>query len=752
MKPTDILPDAPDNAVIPPPDDGDGVWRTVNLTEWEYRRITELLGREPNALELELFGVMWSEHCSYKNSRALLRRLPTAGERVVQGPGENAGAIRVGRRTIVFKIESHNHPSFVSPYHGAATGVGGILRDVFTMGARPVAVLASLRFGPQDAPRQRELLDGVRRGIRDYARGMGVPEVGAEIRFDDSYTNNCLVNAMAIGVAEGPLARGSAAGPGNPVLVFGRPTGRDGVRSASFASRELGAPATAREAADRLPTVPVIPEGDPDAGRRLMEATLELLRTGAVVGLQDMGAAGFTSSACEMAARAGTGIDIDVRRAPKADDGVGPLEVMLSETQERMLAVVRAGREREVTDVLDKHGLTYGFCGVVTDDGMMRVRDGDAVLAEVPAALLADEAPCYVRPLAPPERNGDGADDMPEPEDYGAVLEALLRSATVVWAPRPGAAVVDLRAWPSPAHDAEDEAAVAVTVYGNGRHVFLDPYTGTQGCVAAAARRVAAAGAQPAAITNGLNFGSPQRPHVYWQLERCLAGMADACRALNTPVTGGNASLFNETDGRAVQPTPIIGMVGVLESADKALPAGFQRAGNVVLLLGETKDELGGSEYAAVWHGAVAGWPPRVDLEAEKRLHGLMRRLAELGLPAAAHAVTDGGLAVALAEMAMAAAPGAAGCHAVVGADTGDGARALPPAAALFSESHGRIVVEAPVHAAGTIAELAAAASVPCRILGRVVDGEVRIHDGADRVLLARSTSALTAARKEASA
>lgn len=809
MKPADILPDAPDNAVVPPSDDEQGVWSDVGLSAWEYRRIVDRLGREPNGLELEMFGVMWSEHCSYKNTRALLRRLPTAGERVVQGPGENAGAVRVGRRTVVFKIESHNHPSFVEPYHGAATGVGGILRDIFTMGARPVAVLESLRFGRPGAPRQQELLEGVRAGVRDYADGAGVPAVASEIRFDDSYESNCLVNAMAVGVADGPLAKGLAEGPGNPVLVFGRPTGRDGVRSASFASKELDASVTAAAEGQEGPAaaseagaaaVPTIPQGDPEAGRRLMEATLELLRSGAVAGMQDMGAAGFTSSACEMAARAGTGIEIDVSRVPKADDTIEPFEVMLSETQERMLAVVRAGREAEVTAVLDKYGLTYGFCGVVTDDGMVRVRDGQAVLAEVPARLLADDAPCYVRPMAKPE--GPGAmGGLPEPDDYGAVLDALLRSPTVVYGPGPGAAVVDLAGGKpsgkagSRDRGAGDETAVAVTTYGNGRHVFLDPYIGTQGCVAAAARRVAAAGARPVAVTNGLNFGSPEKPHIYWQLERSLTGMAVACRGLGTPVTGGNVSLFNETDGRPVQPTPIIGMVGVLASAERALPAGFQRAGHVVLLLGSTRAELGGSEYAAVWHGVVAGPPPKPDLASEKLLYDLMQRLTDHGLLAAAHAVADGGLAVALAEMCIHAAPGAGGCHVSVPAAAQPGGRARrgaanghssgtgrevpagrspggraepngsgsrldgrddgetwPPSVALFSESHGRIVVEAPVHAAQTVSELAAATGVPCRILGRVADGELRIVDAAGRLLILRSTAALAAARKEAPA
>lgn len=767
-----ILPDAPEGAVVPPASDRPGVWHEVGLTAYEHERIVALLGREPNALELELFGVMWSEHCSYKSSKALLRRLPTSGERVLQGPGENAGAIRVGQHTVVFKIESHNSPSAVAPYDGAATGVGGVLRDIFTMGARPVAVLDSLRFGPPDEPRQQQLLDEATAGIADYAAGMGLQSAASELRWDASYRHNPLVNAMAVGVTQGKLYKGVAGGPGNRLLVFGRPTGRDGVRSASFSSQALpGEAAPAASAAGSLAGTPVVPAGDPAMGKRVMEATLELLAQGVIVGMQDMGAAGFTSTTCEMAAKAGTGVVVDVSRVHKVDDSIQPFEVMLSETQERMLAVVEAGQEQAVAAVLEAHGVPYSFCGEVTGDGVVRVLDGHQELAAVPASYLAAEAPVYVWPL--PEADaalaasagaGDGAGDgvgdgvgdhadrpaapTGATTNMGAALRQLLRSPDLAdvsglrrrygadEAGTPRAGIIDLGG-------SGPETALALCVYGNGRQVALDAYRGTQACVAVAARRVAAAGARPVAITNGLNYGSPERPHVYQQLERSITGMADACRALGTPVTGGNVSLFNEKGGQVIYPTPMIGMVGVLSSAAAALPHGFHRSGNAVVLLGATGPGLAGSTFEHVLGGAGAeGSLPPIDLEHERRLHALALQLAASGLTTSATAVDEGGLAVALAQMCFAAAEGAAGCHVAVGDAS--------PSQELFGESHGRMLLEVEPAALNAVLAAAEASGVPARRLGTVAEATLRI-DGADGVpLVSENVAELQAAWREA--
>jgi len=744
LKAQHILPDAPPNAVVATPDDTPGVWRDVGLSAYEYRLITELLGREPNPLELELFGVMWSEPCSYKSSQALLRRLPTSGERVVQGPGENAGAIRVGEHTVVFKIESHNSPSAVVPFDGAATGVGGVLRDIFTMGAAPVAVLDSLRFGPPEEARQRHLLERTSAGIADYAAGMGVRSAASEVRFGASYQHNPLVNAMAIGVTRGQLYQGVASGPGNRLLVFGRPTGRDGVRSASFSSKALPGDEG---------SMPLVPAGDPAIGRRVMEATLALLEQGNIVGMQDMGAAGFTSTTCEMAAKSGTGVVVNVAQVHTVDDSIQPFEVMLSETQERMLAVVRAGQEPAVAAILESHGVPYSFCGEVTDDGLVRVVNGEEELATVPANYLAGEAPLYVWPIAAEERAERGTVRAPETStqhDWNEALRSLLLSPDFADASGlrrrygedepgiPRAGVVDLGG-------AGDETAIAVCVYGNGRLVALDPYVGTQACVAVAARRVAATGAEPAAITNGLNFGSPERPQVYRQLERSITGMADACRALGTPVTGGNVSLFNEKGGQGIAPTPMIGMVGVLRSAAAALPQGFQQAGNAVVLLGRTEPTMIGSTYEASTAPGNAGPTalPAIDLGAERRLHELVHGLAAQGLLRAAHAVADGGLAPALTQMALAAAPGAAGCRATL--------EELPVAAALFGESHGRMLLECAPDAVSALLAAAQAAGVPATALGTVTSHSLELATAGGEKVVSLNTADLEVEWKEAS-
>lgn len=667
------------------------IWTQVGLKESEYRRVVEILGREPNYVELQMFGVMWSEHCSYKHSRNALKRLPTKGERVLQGPGENAGVIKItDDLAVAFKIESHNHPSFVEPFQGAATGVGGILRDVFTMGARPVALADSLRFGHLDDPKQRHLFAGVVSGIGHYGNCMGVPTVAGEVYFEESYKGNTLVNAMCVGILHpDKIRKGVAKGVGNPIMVVGARTGRDGIHGASLlASAEFSAGAE-----DKRPSVQV---GDPFMEKLLLEACMELFETDAVVGIQDMGAAGLMSSSCEMAARGDVGIEIDVRKVPAREVGMAAWEYLLSESQERMLVCVQAGREAEVEAIFAKWGLLSAVIGQVTDDGMIRVLDGDQVVANVPAHALADEAPVYFPEAKEPaylaELRAFDFAALPEPEDYGDVLLKLLNSPNIgsrewiyrqydhqvllgtVIAPGGDAALIRLKsaAVPGlhPVMGGETKAAESIGKMGlaiktdcNGRYVYLNPKRGTAIAVAEAARNCVVTGAEPVAITNNLNWGNPEKPEVFWTFDQAIDGMAEACEALGTPVTGGNVSFYNETNGQAIYPTPTIGMVAIHPDVEKRMTLGFKNEGDVILLLGETKSELGGSEYAKVIHGVVAGDAPALDLTKEKKLQAAVRQAIQEGLVTAAHDVADGGLGVALAEMAIAAAQGAQGCQ-----------------------------------------------------------------------------------------
>ncbi len=708
-------------------------WSEVGLSEEEYRRVTGILGRRPNSLELGLFGVMWSEHCSYKNSRPLLRRLPTAGDRVVQGPGENAGAVRVDdRHVIVFKVESHNHPSAVEPYQGAATGVGGILRDIFTMGARPIAILDSLRFGEPDHPRVRHLLAGVVAGIGGYGNSMGVPTVGGETYFEAPYGENPLVNAMCVGIADGAeLARGLAGGVGNPVLVVGARTGRDGIHGASFASEQLSI-----HSEERRPSVQV---GDPFREKVLLEATLELLQTGTVVGIQDLGAAGLTSSSCETASRAGTGIELDVLQVPRREQGMTPYEVMLSESQERMLVILQAGHEAEARRIFAKWDLEAATIGRVTGDGILRIREGERIVAEVPARALAHDAPTYEREGREPAhlREARAFDPavLPVPADLGEVLRRLLASpnlASKEWVYRqydhmvrlntvifPGADAAVLRLWGT-------RRGIALAIDGNGRHGHLDPRTGGAAAVAEAARNVACVGAEPVAVTNCLNFGNPEKPEIYWQLSEAVDGLAEACRALETPVTGGNVSLYNEYEGTAIYPTPVVGMVGILEDVERRCTPGFKAPGDLVALLGETGPELGGSEYLKVIHGRVAGRLPPLDLRRERAVQEVCWRGIREGLVRAAHDCSDGGLAVALCEMAFAAEGQAAGCRIVLDAPLLSAAGRLD--AALFAESYSRIVVEVAPENLPALRKLAAGHGAPLRVLGEVGGDRVVLH------------------------
>ena len=603
----------------------------------EYDRILSFMGREPNLTELGIFSVMWSEHCSYKSSRVHLRTLPTEGPQVLQGPGENAGAIDIGEGlAAVFKIESHNHPSFIEPYQGAATGVGGIIRDIFTMGARPIALMNSLRFGALHAPGTRRLVDGVVAGIAGYGNSIGIPTVAGEIAFEPSYAGNPLVNVFCLGIAKASeIIKGVASGVGNPVYYVGAKTGRDGIHGATMASAEFD-----DKSAEKRPAVQV---GDPFMEKLLLEACLEVMQTDALVGIQDMGAAGLTCSTTEMGSRGGAGVEIDVSLVPQRETGMTPYEIMLSESQERMLLVVKAGRESEVERIFDKWDLHAVPIGRVTDDGMLRVKERGAIVAEIPNRALTDEAPVYQRPMERPsylvnvqrldlERLAQG-----RTAGSADVLIELLASPTVAskqWVYRQYDHMVQTNTINLPGFGAGvvrikgTKHALALSVDGNGRYCYLDPRRGAMLAVAEASRNVACAGARPLGATNCLNFGNPERPPIMWQFAQAVEGIGEACRALAVPITGGNVSLYNETDGRAIYPTPVIGVVGLLDNAECVLGRRFHD-GDTVVLLGTGAGELGGSEYLKVVHDTVAGEPPAIDLPAERALQELLVQLAE---------------------------------------------------------------------------------------------------------------------------
>jgi len=703
-----------------------------NLKRDEYERIVSLLGREPNLTELGLYSVMWSEHCSYKSSKRHLKTLPSEGPRVLQGPGENAGALDIGAGlAAVFKIESHNHPSFIEPYQGAATGVGGILRDIFTMGARPFALLNTLRFGAFEDRETRRLLSGVVAGIGGYGNAFGCPTVGGEVGFEPCYAKNPLVNAFCLGIVKADaIFKGRADGVGNPVYYVGAKTGRDGIHGATMASAEFG---EGRE--ERRPTVQV---GDPFMEKVLLEACLEVLKTGAVVGIQDMGAAGLSCSTSEMGARAGTGIEIDIAKVPKRESGMTTYEVMLSESQERMLLVAEKGREREVEAVFEKWGLHADCIGHVTADKRLRVFEDGRLEADLPNESLTDEAPLYDRPWVEPNNPARDEDvlALEPPRDLGTALLDLLATPNIACKRfvyrqydstvrtntllRPGsdAAVVRVKGTPK---------ALAMAVDCNAGYCWLDPYVGAQHAVAEACRNVAASGALPLGATNNLNFGNPEKPEIMGQLVLAIRGIGEACRVLETPITGGNVSLYNETDGEAIYPTPTVAVVGLLEDASTVVPRSFQCKGDAVYLLGETKAELGGSALVKLRCGRVAGRPPAIDLLAEKRLIGFMVAAAGQRVLASAHDCSEGGLAVALAECCFA------------GEEPGLGAGLDLPAGLrddvlLFAESGARMVVS--TRESGKVEELARRHGVPCTRLGSV-GGENLTAGVAGRTLLA---------------
>jgi phosphoribosylformylglycinamidine synthase len=698
----------------------------------EYDRIVGFLGREPNITELGIFSVMWSEHCSYKSSRVHLKTLPTDGPQVLQGPGENAGAVDIGDGlAAIFKIESHNHPSFIEPYQGAATGVGGIIRDIFTMGARPIALLNSLRFGSLEAPGIRRLLEGVVAGIAGYGNSIGIPTIGGEIVFEPSYAGNPLVNVFCLGIARASdLVKGVASGVGNSVYYVGAKTGRDGIHGATMASAEFD-----DKSSEKRPAVQV---GDPFMEKLLLEACLEVMKTDTLVGIQDMGAAGLTCSTTEMGSRGGAGIEIDVSLVPQRESGMTPYEIMLSESQERMLLVARKGCERQVEEIFEKWDLHAVRIGQVTDDGMLKIRERGIVVAEIPNRALTDEAPVYRRPMAAPAYLRDvqdlDVDSLGSLPDANAALLKLVSSPSVAskhWAYRQYDHMVQTNTMSLPGLGGGvvrikgTDRALAMSLDGNGRYCYLDPRLGAALAVAEASRNVACTGARPLGATNCLNFGNPERPAIMWQFAKAVEGIGEACRALGVPITGGNVSLYNETDGKAIYPTPVIGIVGVLERADRVLERRFREAGDVVVLLGEGHGELGGSEYLKTLHDLVRGHPPRLDLTLEHALQQLLVGLAFDRLIRSAHDCSDGGLAVALAECCF--GTGGVGAEvAIDGVEVAQGARANE-AAALFGESASRAIVStAPAHVAEVLRG-AAAHGVPARVIGETGGNRLRI-------------------------
>lgn len=632
------------------------LYRELGLTDQEFSMIENILGRIPNYTETGLFSVMWSEHCSYKNSKPVLKRFPTSGEKVLQGPGEGAGIVDIGdEQAVVFKIESHNHPSAIEPYQGAATGVGGIIRDVFSMGARPIALLNSLRFGELDSPRVKYLFKEVVAGIAGYGNCIGIPTVGGEIQFDPSYDGNPLVNAMCVGLIDHKdIQKGQAKGIGNTVMYVGAKTGRDGIHGATFASEELS-----EKSDEKRPAVQV---GDPFMEKLLLEACLELVQNDALVGIQDMGAAGLTSSSAEMASKAGSGIEMNLDLIPQRELGMTAYEMMLSESQERMLIVVKKGREQEIMDLFLKYGLEAVAVGKVTDDKQLRLLHHGEVVADVPVDALAEDAPVYHKPSVEPAyfREFQSIEnEIPSVADFKETLLQLLQQPTIaskewvygqydyqvrtntVVTPGSDAAVVRIRG---------TRKALAMTTDCNSRYLYLDPETGGKIAVAEAARNIVCSGAEPLAITDCLNFGNPEKPEIFWQIEKAVDGMSEACRVLNSPVIGGNVSLYNETKGTAIYPTPVVGMVGLIEDLDHITTQSFKKAGDLIYVIGETNPEFGGSELQKYQNGKIFGRAPKLNLDKELKRQKQLLAVIKQGLVSSAHDIAEGGTAVALAE------------------------------------------------------------------------------------------------------
>jgi len=698
------------------------------MTAEEFARLQAILGRDPSWTELGITSALWSEHCSYKSSKIYLREFPTAGPHVVQGPGENAGIVDIGYGWVAaFKMESHNHPSFIEPYQGAATGVGGILRDIFTMGARPIACMDSLRFGDIDAPRMRFLIDGVVRGIGDYGNCVGIPTVGGETGFHRSYNGNILVNAFALGIARrDKVFHARASGAGNPVLYAGSRTGRDGIHGATMASESFDAASE-----QKRPTVQV---GDPFTEKVLLEACLEAMRTGAIVAIQDMGAAGLTSSSFEMAGRGGTGLRLDLDRVPLREPGLTPYEMMLSESQERMVVVAKKGREEEVAKVFRRWGLEVATIGEITDTGRAVLTWRGGTVADIPIRPLTEEAPVYRRPVAEPADLAERwhAPEVPQPEEVsgglGGALEKLLATpefASKAWiwtqydhtvrtntvqGPGGDAAVLLLKGTP---------AGIAMTSDVNPVYCALDPRRGGMQAVAEAVRNLACAGAEPVGLTDCLNFGNPENPEVSWQFREAVRGMSEACRALGVPVISGNVSFYNETEGQSIDPTPTVGMVGVVPNVASLPDPSFLRRGDRIVLLGRDRSEFGGAAYLRLLHGSEQGRPPEVDLDAELRLAGLLRALIAKSLVHTAHDLSEGGFLVSLAESCLGRGLGAAVTVPYAGAD-------------LFSESQARALIACAPAVVDRVLAAADAAGVPAADIGETGGDDLVVRAAGD--------------------
>jgi phosphoribosylformylglycinamidine synthase len=717
------------------------IYATMGLTDEEFQLVKKIIGRQPNYTEIGLFSVMWSEHCSYKNSKPLLRKFPISGEHVLQGPGEGAGIVDIGdEQAVVFKIESHNHPSAIEPYQGAATGVGGIIRDVFSMGARPVAMLNSLRFGELETPRVKYLFEEVVAGIAGYGNCIGIPTVGGEIAFDPCYEGNPLVNAMCVGlINHKDIKKGQAHGEGNTVMYVGASTGRDGIHGATFASEELS------EASDEKR--PAVQVGDPFLEKLLLEACLEVVQCDALVGIQDMGAAGLTSSSAEMASKAGMGIEMNLDLVPQREPGMTAYEMMLSESQERMLLVVTKGREQEIVELFEKYDLHAVSVGHVTNDKMLRLLHKGEVVANLPVDALAEEAPVYHKPSSEPAYYSEFQSmDVKAPEiaDVKQTLKQLLAQPTIaskewvygqydymvrtntVVAPGSDAAVIRIR---------DTKKALAMTTDCNARYLYLDPEVGGKIAVAEAARNVICSGARPLAITDCLNFGNPEKPEIFWQLEKATDGMSEACNVLSTPVIGGNVSLYNETVGEAVYPTPVVGMVGLIEDIDHITTQHFKTAGDLIYLVGETKEEFGGSELQKLLNGKIFGAAPSIDLAVELNYQSQILAAIQAGVVASAHDLSEGGLGVALAESTF--GPSNVGASIVVEGNE---------VTALFSESQSRFLLTVKPENKEQFEAL-----VEAKLIGTVTEEvSVTVRNGANETVLHAPVEELKQAWKEA--
>ena len=714
-----------DTEASPPPKISPELIQQHGLSDEEYQQILKHLGREPNLTELGIFSVMWSEHCSYKSSRVHLKRFPTEGSQVVQGPGENAGAVDIGDGlAAVFKMESHNHPSFIEPFQGAATGVGGILRDIFTMGARPIALLNSLRFGELDSAQNQHLLKGVVSGISWYGNCIGVPTVGGEITFNDIYSKNPLVNVFCLGIVKKDrLLRGLAKGEGNQVLYIGAKTGRDGIHGATMASDSFD------DASEKKrPNVQV---GDPFLEKLLLEACLEFLEQDLLVGIQDMGAAGLTSSSCEMASRSGTGIELDVAKVPRREPNMTPYDILLSESQERMLLVAQPGKEDAVLAVCQKWGIDAAVVGRVTDDGFLRVKEGADIVAEIPADAIAEGAPRYERPSAPPQYQdllqSLNLDTLPDVKNATDALVQLLDSPTLAskrWVFRQYDYMVGTNTVVCPGSDAavvrlkDTGKALAMTTDGNSRYCLLNPYMGGGLAVAEAARNLVCSGAKPLGVTDCLNFGNPERPDIMWQFIMAVEGIADACRIFEVPVVSGNVSLYNETNGLSIYPTPIIGMVGLIDCEDDITTQWFKQSGDHILLIGETREDIGGTEYLKIVHSRELGMPPYLDVEQEQAVQQCVLKLIQKGWVESAHDCSEGGLLVTIAECCFTHPSTPLGATITLHQER------LRLDALLFGESPSRIVIsvkeEHLLQVTQFIQDLGT--KVPMSVLGQVTD------------------------------